>query len=68
MPTKRCLIKSCKAKECIFPYFRIPSVENVGENVLKIWLDNLDKDRKVIGDPLYGICSRHFAGKIENIE
>ena len=61
MPSKKCLVKSCNAKDCVAPYFRIP-FEIVDENVLKIWLDNVDKDRKVIEDPRYGICKRHFSG------
>ena len=65
MPGTKCLIKSCKAKQCVSPYFSIPSVENVGENVLKIWMYNVDKDRQLVfNNPRYGICARHFAGKV----
>ena len=63
MPAKKCLVKSCAPKDCVAPYFRIP-FEIVDQSVLKIWLDNVDKERKVIDDPRYGICKRHFSGTI----
>ena len=62
MPDKRCLVKSCKTSDCASRVFPIPSVEDVGENVLKLWLANVDKDRTNHSRP-YGICSRHFSGK-----
>ena len=62
MPAKKCLVKSCAPNDCVAPYFRIP-FEIVDQSVLKIWMDNVDKERKVIDDPRYGICKRHFSGK-----
>ena len=63
MPAKKCLVKSCAPKDCVAPYFRIP-FKIVDQCVLKIWMDNVDKERKVIDDPRYGICKRHFSGTI----
>ena len=62
MPDKRCLVKSCKTSDIAKRVFPIPSVEIIGENVLKVWLDNVDNDRSNHSFP-YGICSRHFAGE-----
>lgn len=61
MPTKRCLVKYCKAVDCAKRIFRIPSLDVVGQEIWNTWMNNVDKDRTNHGDP-YGICSRHFAG------
>ena len=62
MPDKRCLVKSCKTSDCAKRVFLIPAVEVIGEDVLKVWMANVDKGRKNHGPP-YGICSRHFTGE-----
>ena len=59
MPSKRCLVKSCKhpAKRI----FKIPNSDVVGNNVWTLWMNVVDPDRRNIGGP-YGICSSHFSG------
>ena len=59
MPSKRCLVKSCKnpAKRI----FKIPNAKVVGHNVWTHWMNVVDPDRRNIGGP-YGICSSHFSG------
>jgi hypothetical protein len=58
MPSKRCLVKSCKhpAKRI----FKIPNADVAGYNVWTLWMNVVDPDRRNIGGP-YGICSSHFS-------
>ena len=60
MPSKRCLVKSCKnpAKRI----FKIPNAKVVGHNVWTHWMNVVDPDRRNISGP-YGICASHFSGK-----
>ena len=62
MPTKRCLIKSCKKKDETKPIFHLPALDVVGHVVFNVWMNAIDKSRKISAD--LGICARHFAGNL----
>ena len=62
MPTKRCLIKSCKMKESAKQVFRVPSMDAVAPEVLIVWRNVIDQSRTINRDDSLGVCARHFSG------
>ena len=58
MPTKYCLVKSCKDPGRIFRF------DLVEPNVREAWLAVIDtENRKNLGRP-YGVCVKHFSGMV----